>query len=124
MTGKSDCEKDAPVTNAATVNSAMPSTFKAVDTLFSAFEPTMRASITIGGVTISMPSATVVIHDRKKSTPLRVSSVATMALAALAASAATQKRPTACGTMNDISPGSRRRISHSAIVASAALATV
>ena len=80
--------------------------------------------MTIGGVTIRMPSATVVSHDRKKSSPPPASSVAMAALTRLADSAATQKLPTERGTMKDGRPRSRRSISHSASALSHALATV
>ena len=52
------------VTRPAAVKIAVASAFIAGGVLPSAFVPTIRASITIGGVTISIPSSTVVSHDR------------------------------------------------------------
>ncbi len=87
------------------VGIAAASPFIPPEALTNTFVPIIRASITIGGVTISMPSRTVVSHDRKKSTPCPVSTSARVACSAtLAMNAAKQKLPTDRGTMNDSSP--------------------
>ena len=81
-------------------------------------------SITIGGVTNSIPSATVVSHERKKSKSPLASTVAMPALKKLAVSAPTQKLPTERGTMKDRIARSRRLISHCASSPSSPLASV
>src|SRR3546814_2930927 len=105
VSGKCACVKAAMVTSPAPVRIAAASTFIAVDVLLIAWVPSIRASITIGGVTISIPSSTVVSHDRKKSMPapasIAINAQTSPALTTLAPSAAAQKRATERGTMND-----------------------
>jgi hypothetical protein len=129
VAGKCDCSKLTAVISAASASTAIASTFIRVVALSSAFDATSRVSMINGGATISMPSATVVIHDRKKSRPMPpkasiVPPPAIAALAMLATITAKQKLATARGTMNERSSPSRRRTIQKASPASTELASV
>ncbi len=64
VAGNSAWLNAAIVTSPAPVRIAVASAFIRGGALSIAFVPIIRASITIGGVTISIPSSTVVSHER------------------------------------------------------------